>query len=119
MIQRCTNPKASGWDDYGARGITVCERWRKFENFLADMGPRPTGHSIERERVNEGYSPENCRWASQAEQSRNTRRTRNFTINGVTKCLYDWCNLSKKRYDRVRYLLSTGTPIEKALSITE
>lgn len=91
MVQRCTNPKHPVFDDYGGRGLTVCERWLSFNNFLSDMGVKPSvKFSIERIDNNMGYFKENCRWATQAEQMRNTRRTRNITVLGVTKCLSDW-----------------------------
>lgn len=75
IIQRCTNPNAPEYFRYGARGITICERWREsFENFLMDMGPRTSSrHTIERSDNDKGYSKDNCRWATQSEQNRNTR----------------------------------------------
>lgn len=73
MWSRCTNPKHVGWKSYGGRGIKVCRRWQKFENFLADMGPKPEGLTIERRNNERGYSPTNCCWATQAEQNRNKR----------------------------------------------
>lgn len=73
MRQRCQNPACKAFKDYGARGIKVCDRWQFFENFLSDMGNRPAGLSVERIRVNGDYEPENCKWATPTEQSRNLR----------------------------------------------
>lgn len=75
MMTRCTNPKRVQWKDYGGRGIQVCKRWQKFENFAADMGKPPTpNHSLDRINNDSDYKPSNCRWATQKEQRRNTRR---------------------------------------------
>lgn len=74
MHTRCENPNATHYDLYGARGIKVCGRWRSFEAFLADMGPKPTpGHSIDRINNDGNYEPGNCRWATDSEQMKNRR----------------------------------------------
>lgn len=74
MHARCKNPKRPGFADYGGRGIKVCERWNKFENFLEDMGLRPEGKTLDRWPDNDGdYELDNCRWATQAEQNSNAR----------------------------------------------
>jgi len=76
MIGRCTRPTHARYADYGGRGITVCERWRDFVNFYADMGDRPPGRSLDRENNDKGYSPDNCQWATAVEQRANRRAQR-------------------------------------------
>ncbi len=73
MIQRCTNPNYSGWEYYGGRGIGVCERWCEFANFIADMGERPDGLTLDRIDSDGNYEPANCRWATPAQQTANRR----------------------------------------------
>lgn len=73
MRSRCNDPNDKAYHRYGGRGIKVCDRWSKFVNFISDMGERPDGHSIERINNDQGYSPENCKWATHIEQSRNKR----------------------------------------------
>lgn len=76
MLQRCKNPRLANYKYYGGRGITVCDRWMSFENFFADMGPRPSlEHSIDRYPNNDGnYEPGNCRWALHCEQVAGKRK---------------------------------------------
>lgn len=78
MKQRCLNPRHHAWRYYGGRGITVCERWRhSFEDFLEDMGPRPSAHHsldrVDNNRLVDSYSKENCRWATWLQQASNRR----------------------------------------------
>lgn len=90
MNERCSNPNNSHYSKYGGRGVTVCERWRSFENFLTDMGLRPLNHSLERKENDRNYEPSNCVWASPEQQSRNTSRSVKLTFNSETLCLKDW-----------------------------
>lgn len=105
MKGRCNNPNDKKFADYGGRGIRVCDRWKSFENFLEDMGEAPDGMSIDRVDNNGHYSPENCRWATQKEQARNTRRNIFLTINGETLCAMEWSEKLSKPYFRIRYLI--------------
>lgn len=77
MIRRCNNPKAENYKDYGGRGIKVCGRWLKFENFFEDIGVRPVGLTLERKNNELGYSTENCCWATKTQQARNQRIFKN------------------------------------------
>jgi hypothetical protein len=75
MRTRCTNPNVKSYKDYGGRGIQICERWKDFGNFLADMGERPDGRTLDRKNVNGDYEPNNCQWATRKEQAMNTQKT--------------------------------------------
>lgn len=103
MLKRCLNHPR-----YAGRGIKVCERWKTFENFLADMGQPPDGYSIERNDNNLDYEPGNCEWIPQWKQTRNTSRTKRISINGESLSLAEWCERLGARYrlvyDRIQVL---------------
>jgi len=92
MLARCNNPNNDSYHNYGGRGIRVCARWYDFANFLADMGNRPKGYSIERIDVNGDYEPSNCTWINHKQQMRNVRYNRRITFNGETLILQDWAD---------------------------
>jgi len=118
MKVRCHNPNFQQFKDYGGRGIVVCERWRdSFENFLADMGRKPTPeHTIDRWPNKDGnYEPGNCRWATDSEQRRNRRTNLIIECGGRKMCLADWA--AETGLDRrvIRYRLRAGWPIEEVM----
>jgi hypothetical protein len=117
MLARCGNPKNAAYSRYGGRGITVCERWRDFQNFFADMGEAPSGLTLERTDNDLGYSPENCRWATRTEQARNRRSNTKLTLNGKTLTICEWeaeCGISQ---DQISLRLRRGWSIERALTV--
>ncbi len=116
MKQRCADLSNR---TYGARGIKVCARWLDFNNFLADMGPRPPGHTIERKDNDGDYEPNNCRWACAHEQSLNTRATVRVSVNGemlTAQQIALRCGIGS---DLVRSRLRSGWSIERVMSTPE
>lgn len=117
MIQRCKNPNHDAYPNYGGRGISVCDRWTLFENFLADMGSRPDGMTIERDDVNGNYEPGNCRWATRAEQNRNRRDSNPIEFRGKSQLLSEWARelgISKITLRKRIYVL--GWSIERSFT---
>jgi hypothetical protein len=90
MRDRCTNKNRKDYHRYGGRGIKVCKRWEKFENFLADMGEPPPKHTLDRINNDGDYKPSNCRWATRMEQSHNSTRIRYIKIGNKTRRLSEW-----------------------------
>lgn len=115
MLQRCTNPKKVKYPLYGGRGIKVCDRWLKFANFLADMGEKPEGKTLDRIDVNGNYEPSNCRWATPIEQSNNTRINKHLTFNGVTQTISQWSRQVGMNRRTLADRLKAGVPPEKAM----
>jgi hypothetical protein len=91
MRRRCEDPTDIGFPQYGGKGIKISERWQRFDAFLADMGERPIGRTLDRWPNRDGdYEPGNCRWATPKEQVQNSRTPRLITFNGVTKNVTEW-----------------------------
>ena len=118
MLARCKNPNVPAYKDYGGRGIKVCERWHKFENFLADMGEPPEGRTIDRYPNNDGnYEPGNCRWATAEEQGYNKRDTVRVTANGENKTLLEWAQSSGMKLNTIRHrIYKLKWPPERAVT---
>ena len=119
MLNRTKCPSCRGFKNYGGRGIKVCDRWKRFENFLEDMGERPgKGYSIERINNDGDYEPGNCRWATSKEQNTNTRRVVLTTIDGKTDSMAGWAKIYKFKLDSRFYALAEELG-SKQLAVTE
>lgn len=114
MIQRCCNRNFAQYRDYGKRGITVCYRWRVFENFYNDMGDKPEGMTLERKDNSKGYSKENCCWATRKAQANNRRTNRLVFYKDRTQTLMQWVEELGLNYDCVKKRLNRGWSAEKA-----
>jgi len=117
MLQRTlSSPEGTEeYNNYRGRGITVCERWKVFENFLEDMGPKPTlKHTIERVDNNKGYCAKNCKWATMKEQAQNTRRNVYLTYKGETKCVSEWTRIKGFRLGMLLDRNRRGYTVEEA-----
>lgn len=116
MRARCERPEHERYADYGGRGITVCERWQDFAAFLSDMGQRPPGRSLDRKDVNGDYEPNNCRWATYTQQTRNKRSNRMIEHDGQTHCVAEWAEMTGIGESTIAWRLSRGWPAERALT---
>jgi hypothetical protein len=118
MLTRCYNKRDHNYLKYGAKGITVCDRWREsFANFHADMGDRPDGMTLDRFPDRNGnYEPGNCRWATDSQQAANRKSSIMVTIDGRTQCLKDWCRERGIGYMMVYKRIRRGIDPVKALA---
>ncbi|GGV91940.1 hypothetical protein GCM10010228_83270 [Streptomyces massasporeus] len=118
MIARTTDRKHPRYADYGGRGIVVCERWKTFAAFAADMGTSFSEElTLERIDNDRGYEPGNCRWATLIEQARNKRSSRFVTFRGQTRTIAEWAELLGLNYDTVHGRLSKqGWSVERTLT---
>ncbi|MCK1459130.1 hypothetical protein IVB34_12605 [Bradyrhizobium sp. 2] len=116
MIRRCSDQSHKNYDRYGGRGIVVCDRWKSFENFIADMGEAPAGYTIERENNDGPYAPDNCRWATRKEQSRNTSVSIIVEFDGRRMSLPEACELSGLKYESVYMRMRRGMAFAEAVS---
>jgi hypothetical protein len=113
MLRRCSDPNNK---DYGGRGISVCEEWKTFPAFFADMGLRPSArHSIDRINNNEGYSPGNCRWALPKEQARNKRNCHVLTVGNESYTLAEWAERTGIGKTTIRERIKRGWCAERAV----
>lgn len=117
MNQRCRDTNSGSYKYYGARGIKICKRWKRFENFLADMGERPKGKTLDRIDNNEDYCPENCRWATRKQQMRNMRRNRIIRYKDKDYCLSELASKFDIHIATLWCRLEKSWPIEKALTV--
>lgn len=119
MKSRCSNPKATGYENYGGRGIKVCAKWAgSFAAFLEDVGPRPSArHTIDRVNVNKGYEPGNCRWATQKVQCRNTRVNHIVLIDGERMTLAEAVDSAPVCYNTALHRIKRGWSVDDAVSL--
>lgn len=119
MKSRCLNPNVHNYKRYGARGITVCERWADFQNFYADMGPKPSSkHSLERLDTNGNYEPKNCVWADAFQQASTRTNVRSIEAFGKIMTAAAWSRETGIPATVIRNRLDSGWDVEKALSVS-
>ncbi len=117
MIQRCNNSRHKAYNNYGGRGIKICKRWLKFENFLEDMGECPLSLTLDKIDNNGNYRKENCHWTTMKNQERNRGNNHSITYDGRTQCLSAWAEEYHICPVLLRYRLNHGYSTEEALTI--
>ena len=118
MRGRCNRVTDKSYENYGGRGIGICDEWNDFQRFFSDMGPKPTPHhSIDRINNNKGYSKDNCRWATSIMQMNNTRRSRLVNYNGKVFTTAEVAKMTGVRSCTIRYRMDKGLSIDEAVSL--
>ena len=115
MIQRTSNPNCPMYARYGGAGIGVCNAWQTFQGFIADMGEAPDALTLERIDNSKGYSLDNCKWATYAEQSRNKSNSKKLTLNGRTQVAVDWMVELSLTHDQIYKRIRRGWSDEEVL----
>ena len=116
MNHRCGNSNATQYRYYGGKGISICERWKSFEAFLADMGERPDGTTLDRIDNSKDYSPDNCVWSSRKQQSRNRSMNIQLSFNGKTQIVSEWSAETYIPYKTLLNRIHKGWSAQKALT---
>ena len=117
MVRRCHNPNTDSFQSYGGRGILVCDRWRTFEGFIADMGMPPAGMTLDRIDCDKGYSKDNCRWASWTTQQRNRRNNRILAMDGKSATMAEWAQVTGLSESAIRVRVDRlGWDVRRALT---
>lgn len=116
MWARCTRSNHTSYENYGGRGISVCEEWRDFNRFLVDMGERPDGTSLDRVDGELGYFAKNCRWSDRLTQNRNRRGNILISINGDAKCIAEWAAVYGAKYMTLYNRIARGMSPEEAVT---
>src|SRR4029077_2835099 len=116
MIARCYRPSAANFRRYGGAGITVCERWRVFANFLADMGERPEGLTLDRIDSDGNYEPGNCRWATLSQQMANRKGIHELYFKGRKLTRQEWAQETGIKYWTIKKRLARGWSVTRTLT---
>lgn len=116
MRDRCLNPRFKQFADYGGRGISICARWDDFHAFVADMGPRPEGYTLDRKDNDKGYDADNCRWASRKMQQRNRRIARYVEIEGKRYRAIELADIAGVKLDTIIERAEKGWPYAEVIS---
>lgn len=116
MKSRCLDPNNPNYENYGGRGITICSRWMKFENFYQDMRNKPKGKTLDRIDNNKSYYKENCRWSTLFQQANNKRNNHLLTFKGKTQTIAEWARYLNVKYYIINNRIYRGWNVERALT---